>query len=94
MSGRVVNCRKERFDIFIGRGSKYGNPFSHMYGTTATWIVDSREEAISQFEKWFRAQPEMVVMAKKELRNKILGCYCDPGLECHDDVLIKIANEE
>jgi hypothetical protein len=91
---KVVDCRKERFDIFIGRGSRWGNPFSHMYGTTATWIVDSREEAITQFEKWFRAQPEMVAMAKRELHGRTLGCYCSPGLPCHGDVLIKIANEK
>ena len=23
----VVNLRKERFDVYIGRGSKWGNPF-------------------------------------------------------------------
>ena len=27
MSIKVVHCKKDRHDVYIGRGSKWGNPF-------------------------------------------------------------------
>lgn len=24
---KVVHCKKEKYDVYIGRGSKWGNPF-------------------------------------------------------------------
>lgn len=27
MNGRVVHCKRERYDVYIGRPSKWGNPF-------------------------------------------------------------------
>jgi hypothetical protein len=93
MDGKVVHCKKNKYDIYIGRGSKWGNPYSHMQNTTAAWVVETREDAIRLYEEWLRTQPELVEAAKKELKGKILGCFCKP-LACHGDVLLKIANEE
>lgn len=92
---RVVNCRTTDFDIYIGRGSPFGNPFTHIkYGTQALYIVDTIEEAIAEYEKWLLAQPELVAMIKKELCGKTLGCYCNIPSLCHGAILLKIANEE
>jgi hypothetical protein len=90
---KVVNCRTEKYDIYIGRGSKFGNPYSHLPNSAAPWPVETREDAIRLYEEWIRSQPELMAAAKKELKNKILGCFCSP-LACHGDVLLKIANEE
>ncbi len=92
-SPKVVHCKAEDYDIYVGRPSKFGNPFSHKYGTTAKYLVESREEAVQKFEEWLLAQPELVKMVKKELKGKTLGCWCKP-LACHGDVLLRIANEE
>lgn len=27
MTTRVVHCKREPYDVYIGRGSKWGNPF-------------------------------------------------------------------
>ena len=54
MKPRVVHCKKEPFDVYIGRGvwngekSKWGNPFSHKEGTLAEFQVSSRKEAIQR----------------------------------------------
>jgi Domain of unknown function (DUF4326) len=93
MTAKVVHYKKEPCDVYIGRGSKWGNPYSHKKGTMALWEVDTREDAIRLFEEWFRAQPELMAAAKKELKDRVLGCWCKP-LDCHGDVLLKIANEE
>lgn len=89
----VVHCKREPYDVYIGRPSLFGNPFTHKEGTIAQYKVASRDEAVSKFEEWLRAQPELVTKVKKELKGKVLGCWCAP-LSCHGDVLSKIANEE
>lgn len=89
----VVHCKKDPFDVYIGRGrgSQWGNPFSHQEGTQARFKVDTREEAIACFREWLLRQPELVERVKRELRHKILGCWCHPKA-CHGDVLAEIAN--
>jgi hypothetical protein len=90
---KVVNIRIEPCEVYIGRGSKWGNPYTHLHGTSAPWIVDSREDAIRLYEEWLLSQPDLVTAAKTELKGKVLGCYCKP-LDCHGDILLRIANEE
>lgn len=91
MSGRVVNVlwtevEDRRFDVFIGRPSIWGNQF--VIGRDGT-----REEVIAKYEAWIRRQPGLIERARRELRNKVLGCYCAP-MPCHGDVLVRLANEE
>ena len=90
---KVVHCKKEIYDVYIGRPGFWGNPFSFKEGTLAEFKVSSREECVSEYEKWLLNQPELIEKVKKELKGKILGCWCAPQA-CHGDILIKIANEE
>src|ERR1700677_1623591 len=92
---KVVNSRTEKYDIFIGRPSKFGNPYSYLPNSAAPWPVETREDAIRLYEEWIRSQPELMAAAKRELKSKILGCPGNgcPYLGCHGSVLIKIANE-
>lgn len=94
---RVLNKHTDiyRFgDVYIGRGSKWGNMFTHLKHLGGSLIiVESREEAIRRYEEWIYTQPQLIADAKKELKNRNLVCYCAP-LPCHGDVLIRIANEE
>ncbi len=71
--------------IYIGRPSKWGNPFS--IGKDGT-----REEVIEKFRCWILTNPELLSDAKVELCGKDLICFCKP-LSCHGDILIRIANE-
>lgn len=93
LSKYVVHCKKSPYDIYIGRPSPFGNPYSHLDGTLAQFKVETREEAIKKYEEWLLSQPELVERVKKELKNKVLGCFCHP-LRCHGHVLARIANEE
>jgi hypothetical protein len=97
MISKVVNCKSgEKYDVYIGRPSKFSNPFTYKYGTSAPWMVDSREDAIRLYQEWLRAQPELMAIVKQELKGKILGCPGDgcPYLGCHGDILVKISNED
>lgn len=77
---RVVHCRKEKYDVFIGRGSKWGNPF----------VVDkdgTRSEVINKY-RIYLANNEELLDQLSELKDKTLGCFCKPKA-CHGDVLVE-----
>jgi len=90
MSCKVVHFRKDPYDIYIGRGSKWGNPFSHKEDTLAKFQVESRKEAIEKYEEWIKTQPHLME-SLCELKDKTLGCWCKPQ-SCHGDVLKKLAD--
>lgn len=77
--------------VYVGRPTKWGNPFTHQGGTLAKFIVANRDEAVDRYEQWLLKQPELIAQAKKELAGKDLICWCAPQ-RCHADVLMKIAN--
>lgn len=91
---RVVHCKKEPYDIYIGRPSKWGNPFTHIKDkhTKAEFIVDTREEAIERYREWILNQPELL-SSLNELDGKTLGCWCKPK-DCHGDVLIELLTKQ
>ena len=89
---RVVHCQKEDYDVYIGRPSIWGNPFTHIKDrdTKAQFLVKNRETAISKYREWIQTQPHL--MEKLEsLRGKRLGCWCKP-LSCHGDILVELLN--
>lgn len=88
----VVNVRRQRCDVFIGRPSKWGNPFK--IGKDDGGTVWSRDDVIKLYESWIRNnESELMKAARVELRGKVLGCFCAP-LPCHGDVLARIAEED
>ncbi len=92
MQTRVVNKRHQKYDVYIGRGSKWGNPYTHIKGKTkAQFFVKNRDEAIEKYEEWIRQQPELLADLH-ELKNKRLGCYCRPH-KCHGDILCDLIEE-
>lgn len=87
----VVNKHHgEPFDVYIGRGSKWGNPFSHLNNTKAQFKTVSREESVEQYRDWIQTQPDLLADIH-ELRGKTLCCYCKPKA-CHGDILAEIAD--
>lgn len=90
---RVVNLSKEPYDVFIGRGSKWGNPFTHIKDKTtlADVIVDTREEAIERYREYLEGNQELLD-SLDELEGKTLGCYCKPK-SCHGDILLEFLSK-
>jgi hypothetical protein len=86
MRTTIVNIRDTyKYDVFIGRPSKWGNPFIEgKHGT--------REEVVELYRQYIRGNEELKNVIP-ELRGKILGCYCKPDL-CHGDILAGFANGE
>ncbi|MDP9120130.1 MAG: DUF4326 domain-containing protein [Acidobacteriota bacterium] len=81
VSTRVVHCRRDRYDVYIGRPSKWGNPY--VIGRDGT-----REQVIAKYRAWVLRRPELVA-ALSELRGKVLACWCAPQ-PCHGDVLVDL----
>ncbi len=85
MEIKVVHCKKEKYDVYIGRPSKWGNPFT--IGKDG-----NREEVISKYKAYIMNHPALL-KSLPELIDKTLGCWCKPKA-CHGDILkIMVANE-
>jgi hypothetical protein len=82
MKKMVVHCKREPFDVYIGRPSKWGNPFTLR-------SEKDRARAIEQYRAYLLNQPELMA-ALPALRGKVLGCWCAPK-SCHGDVLAELA---
>ncbi|MEI8270273.1 MAG: DUF4326 domain-containing protein [bacterium] len=80
----VVNCKKSKYDVFVGRPSIWGNPY--VIGKDGT-----REEVIAKYREYLM-KDTFLLSRIKELKGKVLGCYCSP-LPCHAEILAEIANE-
>lgn len=85
----VVHCKKTKFDVYIGRPSKWGNPYSWLPSTPEEFKVETREDAITAYLLWVVNQSELMD-ALPEIRGKTLGCWCAPK-PCHGDTLLKLA---
>jgi hypothetical protein len=89
-STKVVNLYVEPFDVYIGRGigrgrgSKWGNLFSHKNDTLAALKVATREEAIDCHRTYLLTNRDLVMSVYVELKGKTLGCFCKPAA-CHGD---------
>lgn len=101
---RVVHCRKEAFDCYIGRqmpkypdlkASGWGNPYKDGLDTPA-----GRQSAIDRYREWVLTQPRLLARLP-ELRGRVLGCWCAPlgglpgdlhGRVCHGEVLAALAD--
>jgi hypothetical protein len=80
---KVVHCKREPFDVYIGRPSKWGNPFR-------VGKDGNLKEVIDKYRDWIILQDHLI-KDLHELREKILGCWCKPKA-CHGDVLIQLIN--
>lgn len=82
---RVVHCKREPYDVYIGRPSEFGNLF-HIgaeYG--------NREEVIAAFKNWFYTCIDIdsdFEKAIRSLKGKVLGCWCKPKA-CHGDIIVE-----
>lgn len=88
---RLVNLHttKEGDYIFIGRPSKWGNPF--IKGRDGT-----RQQVCDKYDNWFRDQIRTNSTFRKEieeLKGKVLACYCVPQ-RCHGQTIINYLNSQ
>ena len=84
---KVVNIRKETYDVYIGRAGHgengyFGNPFR--LGTSM-----ARGSTLDRYRKYFYHRIVTDEEFRKrigELQGKTLGCFCKPN-PCHGDII-------
>jgi hypothetical protein len=88
-STRVVNRRREKESLYIGRGTIWGNPFTSIQDrkTKAEFVVKTREQSVELYENYLLTQPTLLYRLP-ELNGHQLGCFCKP-LSCHGDILVR-----
>ncbi len=95
---RVVHCRKKPYNIYIGRPSKWGNPFSSKQGSTAKYKVTTVKASIEAYNEWIRnGEGKHLLNDLGELEGKVLGCWCGnftlkdmDDLKCHGQILLNL----
>jgi hypothetical protein len=84
---KIANIKKhEPYDVYIGRGSPFGNPYKHGY----------RNENCDNYEIYFRSRIKNNSHFKSlvlKLQGKTLGCFCKPK-RCHGDTIVKYLEEQ
>lgn len=78
--------------IYVGRGSKWGNPFpfDHQVYLGKSW-------ALAAYDHWLHTSFKGATLLRehlRELEGKNLACWCGPDEPCHADVLLKLVNRE
>jgi hypothetical protein len=80
---KVVHVKKEFYDVYVGRPSKWGNPF--VIGEHGT-----RSQIIAKYKDYLMSNHELLAQLP-ELTGKTLACWCHPQ-PCHADILLALAN--
>jgi len=76
--------------VYVGRPSKWGNPYDWRSFLTA----DGERAAKAGAARWFAdaIRSGELVLPMHELRGKVLACWCRRDEPCHGDVLLRLAN--
>jgi hypothetical protein len=83
LASRVVNiARTKQYDVYIGRGTKWGNKF--IIGRDG-----DRETVIAKHAEWIVTQDHLIADLW-QLYGKVLCCHCAP-LACHGHTLERLA---
>lgn len=87
---RTKGWRMPENAVYVGRPTKWGNPYS---------VEDcgSPERAVELFEDHIENEiaiaPENLDEIRSELAGRDLACWCGLDQPCHVDVLLRLANE-
>ena len=96
MKTSVVNIKNNNndFDIYIGRFNPWRrlpqSPFANPFVLNKD---RDRDDSMEMYRIWLFMQPDLMEKARKDLRGKVLGCWCKPEL-CHGDILAQVSDSE
>ncbi len=100
MTTRVVNRLAGRpvYDVYVGRPSVWGNPYSTKDSKIAEFTVTTLDEALRGYERHLIENEHLIARARRELRGKTLACWCVNDLNgrgdiiCHAQILARVAD--
>lgn len=73
--------------------AKVTSPYHNPFKIGSTWknrAIYNKEEAIEAFrEYWYGPAQAKLRQQARELKGKVLGCFCKEGKPCHCDPIIE-----
>ncbi len=83
-----TNKRENIYDVYIGRGSIFGNPY-------VIGVDGSKEQVIARYKEWFKflLRDRIFKESVLKLKDKCLGCFCNDYEPCHGDVIIQYLDD-
>lgn len=95
---RTKGWRMPDNTVYVGRPTKWGNPFK--VGDSYTvfgldYIRMTKDELADAYGDWLKidSKAPFVNQIKSELKGKDLACWCSLDKPCHADILLRLANE-
>lgn len=79
----VVHCKREAHEVYIGRPSRWGNPYVITKERDRAWVL-------ARYRRWLEGEIKAGRLDPRELKGKILGCWCAPK-PCHGDILVELS---
>jgi hypothetical protein len=93
---RVKGWKMPENTIYVGRGTKWGNPhkvgISLAKNSDGTYRYMTTDDAVKAYHETIMFYINKGELNPEELRGKNLSCWCKEGDKCHADVLLEIAN--
>jgi Domain of unknown function (DUF4326) len=102
---RTKGWRKPAGVLYVGRPTRWGNPFYpgsglSMGGVTRDGYLAFPKPTPANCVTWFEvrlnnireSRPQDYAALLEPLRGKHLMCWCAVGQPCHADVLLRLAN--
>jgi hypothetical protein len=72
--------------VYVGRPSKWGNPFR-------IGVDGTRDEVISKYRRWLEEKLKEDPTFLDPLKGKDLACWCPLDVPCHADVILEMLNK-
>jgi hypothetical protein len=82
---RTKGWKMPQNTIYVGRPSRWGNPYLKASNMT-------QAQKVAAYESWIRTMPILLSDIRRELVGKNLACWCPLDVPCHADVLLREAN--
>ena len=94
---RTRGWRMPEGAIYVGRPTRWGNPFHLIDVLEALGDAEGRADCVRSYRLWLYGDEAYIKLASatdaiRELRGKDLACWCPLDQPCHADVLLEIAN--
>ena len=89
---RTKGWRAPEGAVYVGRGSKWGNPWRVKDGMSARGAVWRYRDAVTGRLPGVWPWHPTIDEIRADLAGRNLMCWCPLGQPCHADVLLEIAN--
>lgn len=89
---RTKGWRMPPNTIYVGRPTRWGNPFTLKDLMTVEECVQNYSDWLFPSGKWISLGALWIRAHIEELRGKNLACWCSLDQPCHADILLELAN--